>query len=76
MLTIGEGKISVTGVASVETFTDRAIVLLINGRRLKIDGAKFRVLSFSEGSGAFSAAGEVSNVRFGAGAKGIAAIFR
>ncbi len=62
-------KISLTGVESVDAFSDTEIRLTVAGKKMRITGAGLKVLSFSKGSGAFSAIGEVSLIRYG-GAKG------
>ena len=62
-------KLTMTGVSSVDAFSDSAISLTVNGKRVQIAGAKLKVLAFSEGTGNFSASGEVYSVRYG-GAKG------
>lgn len=62
-------KLSITGVASVEGFTDQSICLTINGQKATISGEHLKILSFSEGSGNFSAVGEVSCIKFGKGKK-------
>lgn len=62
-------KITFTGVESVDAFSDNAITLTVNGKKVQIAGSGLKVLAFSKGSGNFSASGEVSSVRFG-GARG------
>ncbi len=57
--------ISLTGVGSVEAFSDSGITLTVNGARVQISGSQLKVLAFSQGTGAFSASGEVSSVKFG-----------
>lgn len=70
VLTIeGQKKISLTGVESVDSFSDTEISLVVAGRKMRITGSNFKVQAFSKGSGAFSAIGEVAFVRYG-GAKG------
>ncbi len=70
ILTIEQQKtISMTGVSSVDAFSENQIRLTVNGRRVTIDGSHLKVLAFSEGSGNFSARGEVNSVKFG-GARG------
>ncbi len=71
-----QNKLTFSGVERVDAFSDRAIVLTVNGKRVRIEGSKLKVLSFSEGSGAFSACGCVESVRFSQGGKGVARIFR
>ena len=62
-------KISLTGVESVDAFSDTEIRLTVAGKKMRITGTGLKVLSFSKGSGAFSAIGVVSLIRYG-GAKG------
>ena len=62
-------KIVMTGVSSVDSFSETLINLTVNGKRVLITGNKLKVLSFSQGSGNFSANGEVTQVKYG-GTKG------
>lgn len=62
-------KISLTGVESVDAFSAEDIRLTVCGKKMRISGTHLKVLSFSKGSGAFSAIGEVNYIRYG-GAKG------
>ncbi len=64
-----QAKLTFTGVSSVDGFSESAILLTVNGKRVRIEGARLKVLSFSEGSGNFAASGEIASVKFG-GAKG------
>ena len=76
ILTIEQDKrISMSGVDSVDTFSENAITLTVAGRRVRIEGSKLKVLSFSEGSGNFTASGAVTLVRY-VGAKGIRKLFK
>ena len=59
-------KISLTGVESVDAFSDTEIRLCVAGKKMLITGTGLKVLSFSKGSGAFAAIGEVSLIRYGA----------
>ena len=69
-------KLTLTGVERVDSFSDRLIALTVNGKRVRIEGSKLKVLSFSEGSGNFSASGSVVGIRFAQGAKGVAHLFK
>ncbi len=62
-------KITMTGVESVDAFSDTSISLTVNGKKVSVTGIGLKVLAFSKGSGDFSASGGVSAVKF-AGAKG------
>ena len=64
-----QSRISMTGVESVDAFSENEITLTVNGKKVAITGAKLKVLAFSQGTGNFSASGEVTSVKFG-GAKG------
>lgn len=62
-------KITMTGVDSVDAFSETEVKLTVNGKKVLITGAGLKVLAFSKGSGNFSASGEVTSVKYG-GAKG------
>ncbi len=59
-------KITMSGVSSVDGFSETSITLTVNGKKVKIEGSGLKVLAFSEGSGNFAATGDVSSVKFGA----------
>ncbi len=66
VLTIeNRSRISFTGVDSVDGFSEALISLTVNGARVQISGAHLKVLAFSQGTGSFSASGQVSAVKFG-----------
>lgn len=70
VFTIEQGnRISISGVESVESFSDGVIVLTAGGKRVHIRGNGLKILTFAKGSGAFAATGEVADVRFSAGKK-------
>ena len=69
-------KISMTCVTSVDSFSDERITLTVGGQRVTIDGAHLKILAFSQGSGSFSASGEVKSVRYGAQKGKLSAIFK
>lgn len=58
-------KITMSGVASVDSFSENVILLTVNGKKVRIEGSKLKVLAFSEGSGNFTASGEVSLIKYG-----------
>lgn len=58
-------KISMTAVESVDSFSDTRITLTVGGQKVTIDGLRLKILAFSQGSGAFSASGEVRGVHYG-----------
>ena len=42
-----QSKISMTGVERVDAFSERLIQLTVNGKKVRIEGSKLRVLAFS-----------------------------
>ena len=67
VLTIeNRAKLSMTGVDSVDAFSESAIQLTVGGVRVQIAGTHLKVLAFSQGTGAFSASGEISSLKYGA----------
>ncbi len=71
-----QNKVTLTGVSSVDSFSDSDIVLTVNGKKLKLSGSRLKVLSFSEGSGNFSASGEIVSVKFGSAGGGLKKLLR
>lgn len=69
-------KITMSGVSSVDSFSENVILLTVNGKRVKIEGNKLKVLAFSEGSGNFVASGEVTLVKYGAQGKALSRLFK
>ncbi len=55
-----------TGVDSVDGFSETQILLTVGGARVQIVGAHLKVLAFSQGTGNFSAVGELTSVKYGA----------
>lgn len=70
-----QSRITMTGVERVDTFSERMILLTVNGKRVRIEGSKLRVLAFSEGSGNFSASGTVDAIRYMAGGGRVGRLF-
>lgn len=68
-------KISMTCVESVDSFSEERIALTVGGKKVLIDGARLKILSFSQGSGSFAASGEVRSVRYG-GKGGFRSLFK
>ena len=60
-------KISMTAVESVDAFSEEKILLTVSGQRVTIEGTNLKILAFSQGSGSFSASGEVRSVKYGSG---------
>ncbi len=67
-------KLTLTGVTSLDSFSDREIVLKVGSAKLRIGGERLKVLAFSEGTGNFAASGDIRSLRYGE--KNLASIFR
>lgn len=61
-------KITVTGVESVDAFSDRQIALTLSGGGgASIGGEGLKIVNFSKSSGSFTAVGKVHGIRFTGG---------
>ncbi len=75
ILTVEQGKkLTMTGVESVDSFSESLIKLTVCGQKVQISGSGLKVLSFSQGSGNFAASGSVSGVRYGG--KGLGSLLK
>lgn len=57
-------KITATLIESVDSFSDRQIVLSYANGKIVVVGANMKITSFSKSSGCFSAVGEIISVRY------------
>lgn len=57
-------KVSATQISSVDSFSDRQIVLGYAGGRIVVNGSGMKIINFSKTSGAFCATGEITAVRY------------
>ena len=71
-----QSRLALTGVERVDSFSDREIRLTVGGKKARIEGSKLKVLSFSEGSGNFTASGNVGSIRFSQTVKGVSHLFK
>ncbi len=62
-------KLTATAIESVDSFSDRQMVLSCKENRIVIVGEGLKILQFSKTSGAFSAVGQINSVKYTA--KGI-----
>lgn len=69
-------KITMSGVESVDAFSPTRILLTVCGSKVAIEGSRLKVLSFSQGSGNFTASGEVRSLRYGAAKNKLSALFK
>ena len=57
-------KITATAIDSVDSFSDRQIVLSFAGGRIVVTGSGMKIVGFSKTGGSFSATGEISSARY------------
>ena len=57
-------RVSATQISSVDSFSDRQIILSYAGGRIVVNGSGMKIVNFSKTSGAFSATGEITAVRY------------
>ncbi len=53
-------------IESVDAFSDRQIVLSYSGGRIIVGGNNLKITAFSKTSGAFSATGEITSLKYAA----------
>ncbi len=76
-LTIEQRKrITMTGVESVTAFSPQQISLTLSDGKLVVMGSDLKITAFSKTSGAFSATGNISALRYGGRAGKLSGIFR
>lgn len=59
-------KITATQIASVDSFSDKQLVLTYSGGRIVVAGSDMKIINFSKSSGAFAATGNIISVRYAA----------
>lgn len=57
-------RITATAIQSVDAFSAKQILLTYQSGRIVVNGSGMKIVNFSKTSGAFSATGEISAVRY------------
>ena len=57
-------KITATAIESVDSFSDKQIVMSYPAGRIVVAGSGMKIINFSKTSGAFAATGEIISVRY------------
>ena len=57
-------RITATEITSVDSFSDRQIVMSFAGGKIVVTGVSMKIVGFSKSSGSFSATGEITSVRY------------
>jgi hypothetical protein len=63
----GRKKFSATAIESVNSFSDRQIILGYSGGKIVVTGSGMKIVAFSKTGGAFVAVGEIDSVRYTGG---------
>ena len=67
ILTLENRKnIKITGVQSVDGFSEQTLSLTINDNKLKIVGEKLKIISFDKVTGEFNADGVINDIKYNA----------
>lgn len=69
-------KITATQISSVDSFSDRQLILSYSSGKIIVVGSGMKIVSFSKSSGAFAATGDISSVRYARGGKLIRKLFK
>lgn len=57
-------RVTATEVQSVDSFSDRQMVLSYRGGRIVVQGSGMKIVNFSKSTGAFTATGDIISVRY------------
>lgn len=57
-------RITATEITSVDSFSDKQIILSYSNGRIVVQGNGMKIVNFSKSTGAFSATGEIIGARY------------
>lgn len=57
-------KVTATAIESVDSFSDKQIVMSYSAGRIVVAGSGMKIINFSKSSGSFAATGEIISVRY------------
>lgn len=57
-------RITATKIESVDSFSEKQIILTFDGGRILVTGDKLKIVNFSKTSGAFAASGVVTGAKY------------
>ena len=57
-------KVTATAIDSVDSFSDKQIIMSYPSGRIVVTGSGMKIVSFSKTGGSFAAAGEIISVRY------------
>lgn len=64
LLLEGRKKLSMTGVDSVDGFTEQVLNLTVNGNKVKISGENIKITSYNKTQGTLNADGMFSEIKY------------
>lgn len=57
-------RVTATAISSVDSFSDKQIVLSYSGGRILVSGSGMKIVNFSKTSGSFAATGDIFGVKY------------
>lgn len=62
----GRKRLTITGVNSVDGFSEKELKLTVNGTKVEIKGENIKITAYNNISGNFTADGKFMEIKFGA----------
>ena len=69
-------KLSMTGVETVDGFSEQTLKLTVNGGKVTINGKDIKITAFNKSSGNLTAEGTFNEIRYGDKKKTLASLFK
>ena len=69
-------RITATAIDSVDSFSDKQIIMSYSGGRIVVAGSNMKIVAFSKSGGNFAATGEISSVRYLSKGMGLKKLFK
>ena len=60
----GRKKLTMTGVDSVDAFTDQVLNLTVSGSKVKISGENIKITAYNKGTGTLNADGVFNEIKY------------
>ncbi|MBE5756667.1 MAG: hypothetical protein E7342_02590 [Clostridiales bacterium] len=60
----GQKRLSMTGVSSVDGFSEQVLKLTVNGKKVLINGNNIKITVFNKSTGLLNADGEFNQIKF------------
>jgi len=60
----GRKRLSMTGVETVDGFTEQSLKLTVNGNRVAINGSGIKITAFNKATGTLTADGDFHEIRY------------